>query len=162
MLDVRPDGKTTLTGHIDRNNPQLEKLNPGADIAFVFNGPNAYASPDLYPDAQLPGWLYITVQGVGTVDRLIQGDEMVAMLCEASLRFGGPEQEFLLDKKDPRFNGFINAIVGFEIVVTDTSGIAKLAQDKGAEHSKIACNYLAEASDPNLADFLDQMRLGTG
>lgn len=162
MLDIGPGGTTMLTGRMDRNNPQVKQLKPGEGVAFVFNGPNAYASPDLYADTHLPGWLYVTVQGVGTIGRLIEGDELIAMLCEASRRFGEPAQEFLLGCDDPRFSLLINAIVGFEIEVTEISGIAKLAQDKGPEHARIACNHLAELTDPNLADLLDQLVRNTG
>ena len=46
-----------LVGHLDCNNPQAKQLVAGAKVAFVFNGPEAYVSPDIYPDRQLPGCL---------------------------------------------------------------------------------------------------------
>ncbi len=161
MLDVRPDGKTTLTGHLDRNNPQIGKLEPGQGVSFVFSGPNSYASPDIYPDPQLPGWFYVMVKGVGTVSRLIRDADAVDMLCDATKRFGGPQQQFGMQKNDPRFELFIGGIVGFEIEVDDLVGIAKLAQDKGPTHSKLACQALSRSGSTDLSEFLLRMRDST-
>jgi len=161
IVDVRSDEQMILTGHVDRNNPQAAKLIPGESVAFIFNGPDAYASPDIYDDAQLPGWLYVMVKGTGLISRSIESAEMVEMLCRSSSRFGGEGQDFLLQKHDPRFDLFIGGIVGFEIEVANITGIAKLAQDKGPEHSQVACNFLADADNAEIPAFLRQMLDGT-
>ena len=162
MVRANNDDQATLVGHVDRNNPQAVRLVPGESVAFVFQGPDAYVSPDIYPDAQLPGWLYVMVKGTGRISRAIEGADAVDMLCNASTRFGGSEQAFSLEKDDPRFDLFINGIVGFEIEISEISGIAKLAQDKGPEHAKLACRYLAESNNAELPDFLSRMSGATG
>lgn len=161
MLDERQGEQMILTGHVDRNNPQADKLVPGESVAFVFNGPDVYASPDIYDDAQLPGWLYVVVKGTGLIGRSIEGVELIEMLCAASSRFGGNGQDFSLDKNDPRFALFIGGVVGFEIEVSNIAGIAKLAQDKGRKHSQTACTFLSDTSDADLPGFLAEMRDGT-
>ena len=59
------EGEMRMLGHVDANNPHADQLVPGNALTFLFNGPNCYASPDIYPDAQLPGWLYVTIKGSG-------------------------------------------------------------------------------------------------
>lgn len=156
-----PEGTMTLTGHVDRNNPQASKLVPGENVAFVFNGPDSYASPDIYDDAQLPGWLYVMVRGTGTIRRTIEGADAIDMLCEASARFGGVGQSFSLRNDDPRFGQFIGGISGFEIEVSEINGIAKLAQDKGPLHAKRASRFLADEIGKGVPAFLEQMLEGS-
>jgi transcriptional regulator len=132
---------TRLVGHVDRNNPHSELLQDGEPVSFVFRGPDTYASPDLYPDAQLPGWLYVMVKGRGTVHRL---DEAATrqLLVDSTEELGDPDQLFELDPRDPRIDQFIGGIMAFEIEVSEMSGIAKLAQDKGADHCELARRHL--------------------
>lgn len=162
MGDLDQDGAIVLTGHVDGNNPQTDKLVPGEHVAFVFNGPDAYASPDIYADEQLPGWFYVMVKGTGSISRLIESEEAIQLLCDSSSRFGGSSQRFSLEKEDPRFDLFIGGIVGFEIKVASITGIAKLAQDKGPEHSSLACRFLGQADNRGLAEFLRDMRDASG
>jgi predicted FMN-binding regulatory protein PaiB len=72
MITSKSDDHDELVGHLDCNNPQADQLTPGAAVSFVFHEPNAYASPDLYPDMQLPGWLYVMVKGKGVISECIR------------------------------------------------------------------------------------------
>ena len=47
--------KNALHGHLDRNNPHSAEIERGGRIYCVFNGPNHYISPSIYPDSQYPG-----------------------------------------------------------------------------------------------------------
>ena len=58
----------TLRGHMDRNNPHCDALAGGGAIYCVFNGPNHYISPAIYPDTQYPGWNYVAVHVEGMVE----------------------------------------------------------------------------------------------
>jgi transcriptional regulator len=151
------NGALSLIGHVDKNNPQARRLVPDENVAFVFNGPDSYASPDIYDDAQLPGWLYVMVKGTGTIRRTIEGLDAIDMLCDASARFGGADQSFSLQNDDPRFAQFIGGISGFEIEVSELIGIAKLAQDKGPLHAKRASSFLAGEMGKGVPAFLEQM-----
>jgi transcriptional regulator len=154
MRNEAADGHMSLIGHTDRNNPQSSMLVPGQAVSFVFQGPSAYASPDLYPDKQLPGWFYVMVKGHGTVSNSIDGAAAIEMLCRASQQFGGPEQRFALTPDDARFGLFIGGVVGFEISVKEISGIVKIAQDKGPAHAELARRYLCTQSRPGSDTFL--------
>jgi len=158
LVEATSDDRMSLVGHVDKNNPQASQLLPGASVSFVFQGPNAYASPDLYSDEQLPGWLYVMVKGQGTVSRLVEGRDAIEMLCDATSRFGGAEQSFVLESDDPRFNSYLHGISAFTIRIESLSGIAKLAQDKGPSHSELASGALNLASDEQLQALLKTLR----
>ena len=143
LTEKEHDGRIYLMGHLDRNNEHARELRPGAPVSFQFQGPDGYASPDLYPDAHLPGWLYVSVQGDGEVSRLLEGPELRELLIASTETFGESEQRFSLEDSDPRIDRFLPGIKGFRIRVTRISGIGKLAQDKGREHSQIAMRFLA-------------------
>ncbi len=147
----------SLTGHIDINNEQFEHLSVGAPVSFQFLGPDSYASPDLYPDPQLPGWLYVSVQGDGEVLETLEPDELRDVLVRSTIDFGATEQRFALSPNDPRVDQFLPYIHGFRVRVSRISGIAKLAQDKGPEDSAIAWNYLATQTNDSSRSLFDRL-----
>ncbi|MEM7503233.1 MAG: FMN-binding negative transcriptional regulator [Pseudomonadota bacterium] len=153
--DATPD--IALTGHIDSNNEQTQHLQPGSPVSFQFLGPDSYASPDLYPDPQLPGWLYVSVQGDGEVAECIEADELRDVLVRSTTDFGSSDQRFALLKSDPRVDQFLPYIHGFRIRVARISGIAKLAQDKGHEDSAIAWQYLAAQTNRSSAQLFERL-----
>ena len=144
LVDRDSDGNVFLSGHIDRNNHQTELLSSGQSVSFHFVGPDSYASPDLYPDAQLPGWLYVAVQGDGEVVETLDAGGLRKLLVRSAVEFGGAAQRFQLSDNDPRMMKLLPFIHGFRIRVTRMTGIAKLAQDKGRTHADIALKFLAE------------------
>ncbi len=102
------------------------------------------------------------VKGTGSISRSIEGAEAIDLLCDSSSRFGGQNQDFSLQRDDPRFDLFIGGIVGFEIEVANIAGIAKLAQDKGPRYSQSASSFLADADNAELPGFLRQILDVTG
>lgn len=161
LIDIDDERRVVLTGHIDRNNEHANALTPGAPVSFHFVGPDSYASPDLYPDPQLPGWLYVSVQGDGRVSELIGESELRSVLVRSTSTFGLPGQKFSLDSDDPRVGQFLPFIHGFRIAVTRISGIAKLAQDKGGEHCEIAMKHLASLGNAGPAKLFESLRQET-
>jgi len=146
-----------LIGHLDRNNAHSGALVPGAPLSFLFQGPNAYASPDLYPGPQLPGWLYVVVKSDGVVESLRGEEELRSTLMVSTRTFGAADQVFTLDADDPRIDLFINDIRGFRIRVTAISGTAKLAQDKGIDDSPRARNFLAGLDNGDSGALFDRL-----
>ena len=137
LLASDAGGDMYLQGHLDANNEHAAALAPGEPVSFHFRGPDTYASPDPYPYSQLPGWLYISVHGQGTVSEFVQGHALRELLVRSTQAFGGNEQAFQLDHDDDRIDLFISDIRGFTIDVTEITGIAKLAQDKSKEELQL-------------------------
>lgn len=143
LVERAGEGQIFLLGHLDRNNEHARLLEPGAPVSFQFLGPDSYASPDLYSGPQLPGWLYVSVQGDGEVADVLDEPRLRKLLITSTDAFGDDRQRFALDDADRRIDRFLPGIKGFRINVTRISGIGKLAQDKGQRDSRIAMEFLA-------------------
>ena len=144
-LSIESEGvdPISLLGHLDRNNDHAQLLESGASVSFQFTGPDSYASPDLYAAHHLPGWLYLSVQGDGEVTEILDDSQLRELLVASTESFSDAQQRFSLSRTDERIGKFLPGIKGFRIEITRISGIAKLAQDKGPDDSRIAMNYLA-------------------
>lgn len=69
-LLLAPDGN--LIGHIARANPMHEQITDGQEVLAIFQGPDAYVSPNYYPGKQdhhrhVPTWNYMVVHAHGTI-----------------------------------------------------------------------------------------------
>ena len=157
LLASNMDGDLHLQGHLDANNEHAAALTPGEPVSFQFRGPDAYASPDLYDDPQLPGWLYVSVHGQGTVSDNIEGNRLRELLVRSTTEFGAADQAFTLQHDDDRIDQFINGIKGFTIKVNNLSGIAKLAQDKGLDHARLATDCLLSNRKAGAAKLVEQL-----
>lgn len=157
LVDRDEAGGIVLSGHLDINNAHARELQAGAPVSFLFVGPDSYASPDLYADPQLPGWLYVAVQGDGEVADLLDEAELRAVLIRSTEEFGADGQKFALDPEDLRIGRFLPGIVGFRIRVSRISGIAKLAQDKGERHARTAMNFLADRDNDGARSLFEKL-----
>ncbi len=70
LIDAGRSKRGTLRAHLARANPQLHELAAVTDCLAVFQGPQQYISPSLYPTKRehgkvVPTWNYITVHAWG-------------------------------------------------------------------------------------------------
>lgn len=126
-----------LRFHVSRGNAVHAALQAGAEALFVANGPHAYVSPEWYGlEDRVPTWNYVAVELSGAV-RGLSEDELVTLLdtlsAEQEARLA-PKPPWTRDKMTPgRFESLCRAITGFELLVRDWRGTAKIDQDKPAE-----------------------------
>lgn len=147
----------TLVAHIDKQNPQVETLQNGAEVTVIFKGPDAYISPDIYTTKQLPTWNYIIVHITGTIS-LIDDPEAAKETMIAMTEFlEKPNHNFVLEKKDPRMERMIHYIQAFEITITNWEGKFKLSQDKISQDYENAKNVLIKKSGEDAVAFINTM-----
>lgn len=158
QLPLMHDPATNLLrGHVDRNNPHCELLGQGGNVYCLFQGPNHYISPAIYPDTQFPGWNYIAVHVEGTVRPVEDRDWLVETLLMTAAHCEPADSGYELSRDQANFDKLLDYIVGIEIEIADMRGIFKLAQDKGPAHVELARDHLAEVSRKDLAPFLRDM-----
>jgi transcriptional regulator len=131
-----PDGMpSVMLGHLARANPQVQHLSQRAQVLLSFMGPHAFMSTRVYPDVQrVPTWNYLSVQMQAQV-RLLEGEEAKdAMLKQ------------LISDHDPAYaaqwrglpesytQGMLNAIVAFELQVSEIQTKIKLNQHRPESH----------------------------
>lgn len=151
---ILDEEEANLLGHFDRNNPHCETILQGGNIYCVFNGPNAYITPTIYPDAQYPGWNYVAVHVQGRVKAIMDEQRLAAILLKTA-RLNEPEQSgYDLLPSQANFSVYLKMIRGFEIELVDVRGVFKLAQDKGHDHAELARRYVSEVGQRDVGDFL--------
>ncbi|MDB5721247.1 MAG: FMN-binding negative transcriptional regulator [Alphaproteobacteria bacterium] len=123
-----------LRFHISRGNAIHPALAAGATALFVANGPHAYLSPDDYGmEDRVPTWNYVAVELEGPVRALDEAGliGLLDSLSDAQEARLAPKPAWNRNKMAVgRFEALTKAIAGFEMLVTDWRGTAKLDQDK--------------------------------
>lgn len=124
-----------LLAHVARANPIWRLMDGTAEATAVFQGPNAYVSPDWYekPRAMVPTWNYavVHVQGrpsvlddAGVIDLLVR----LSAQHEAKL---APKRPWTVDKLgEAQFSGLRKAIVGFALPLERIEAKIKMSQNR--------------------------------
>ena len=152
----------SLIGHMDRNNPHTALMDRGARVTVLFQGPNSYMSPRIYPTPQYPGWNYVSVRVDGTSTVLVSLDEVKDSLAHMTEVLEWDSPPYVLDRDSDRVDFLARAIVGFEVVIESMQGIFKLAQDKGPAAAEIAKHHLAARARRDWTILLDRLLAASG
>ena len=86
-LHLIDDGKNNwrLIGHVARANPLWKTLDDQSKVLAIFQGPQSYVSPNLYPTKKehgkaVPTWNYIVVHAKGHIRFIHDGEWKLDML----------------------------------------------------------------------------------
>lgn len=154
---VFDDAVEKLLGHFDKNNPHCAHILEGGNIYGIFNGPNQYMTPTIYPNEQYPGWNYVAVHVKGIVKSITNEKQLTDILLKIATQNEPKGSSYQLLPAQKNFDLFLTMILGFEIEILDIKGVFKLAQDKGAPHVEIARDYLAKMSQKDILNFLKEI-----
>lgn len=128
-----------LIGHIAAGNDLHRDLDDGHDIIAIFQGADAYISPNWYPSKAethevVPTWNYTVAHVHGVINfhhdqktKLAAVGQLTQMMeqrtnADTAWRMGDAPRAFLAEKLD--------GIVAFDIKITRILGKAKLSQNK--------------------------------
>ena len=136
LLDVDAGGRAVLRAHVARANPLWREARTDLDTLVVFQGPQAYISPNWYPTKAengkaVPTWNYITVQARG---RLVVRDDTTwlrELVSRLTQRHEATQSRpwTLGDAPQAYIDAMLRAIVGIEIPLTSLQGKWKLSQN---------------------------------
>jgi transcriptional regulator len=139
-LEVERDGERwRVAGHVARANPLWREAN-GQPVLLLFQGPQAYVSPNWYPSKSqhgkaVPTWNYTMVQVHGTLRAIEDPQWLRAFVTRLTERHeGGRTIPWHVSDAPPDYlDAMLKAIVGIEIEVTRVEGKFKLSQNRSAE-----------------------------
>jgi transcriptional regulator len=145
--DVGPHG--TLRGHVTRANPLWR--HGGAPALAVFQGPQAYVSPNWYPSKRehgkvVPTWNYTMVQGRGALRALDDAAWVRAFVERLTERHEStqPAPWAVSDAPEDYLRQMVGAIVGIEIELTALVGKWKVSQNRSkADREGVAAGLAA-------------------
>ena len=160
------DAIATLKAHVARANPLWQNLREGAPVMVVFQGPQAYVSPNWYPSKheshrQVPTWNYQVVHVHGTIrfhqdEAFLRG--LLARLTRRHETAAGEPKPWRMGDSEPDFiAGKLKDIVGVDITVSRVVAKSKLSQNKESRDRAGAAAAL-EGRDDNATALALAMR----
>jgi transcriptional regulator len=126
------DVLSSLIGHMARSNPLHRVLVANPEAVFLFNGPQAYVSPEHSGRRNwAPTWNYavLRVEAQVTMDIDMTEDALEVLIDHVEK---GRTQPWRREELGGRYTNMLQAIVGFEARVENIHGTFKLGQDEDA------------------------------
>ncbi|WP_082140417.1 FMN-binding negative transcriptional regulator [Halomonas sp. PR-M31] len=125
-----------LKCHVARVNPVWKKIEKGASVLAIFQGPNAYVSPSWYETKAetgrvVPTWNYLAVHVQGQVSIIQEHDWLKEHLNQLTdVHESGRENPWAVDDAPAEFTSrLVKAIVGIEIHIENLTGQVKASQN---------------------------------
>jgi transcriptional regulator len=145
-----------LRGHVARANPHWRDLSEGKPTLAIFNGPQAYITPQWYPSKAeharvVPTWNYAVVHAHGTLRAVTDRAWLLANVTELT---DAHEAAFtrrwaVSDAPDDYIDKMLAAIIGVELTITRLEGKFKLGQNRAEPDRQGAINGLAGSGPAN-------------
>lgn len=159
VLDAEGGGPGVLRAHVARANPVWREARGDVETLVVFQGPQAYVSPNWYPSKAetgkaVPTWNYITVQARG---RLVVRDDaawvrqLVTRLTER--HEATQARPWAVSDAPPEYiKAMLRAIVGIEIPLSSLRGKWKMNQNHPvANREGLVRGLLEQGGEQSLA-----------
>lgn len=143
-----------LLGHIIATNPL--SMHENQKVKLLFNGPNAYLSPNYCKQDILPSWLYATVEVTGTLTIINQHEDKLAVMHSMTEQF---ERQFptpwQMDKLSQKKLAMMFKHLSFVRINIETSlANYKLNQNKSMEVIQDVINSMMSIGEVELAELI--------
>tara|TARA_R110002167_G_scaffold202920_1_gene406850 strand:+ start:1631 stop:2254 length:624 start_codon:yes stop_codon:yes gene_type:complete len=126
----------TLRCHVARVNTVWQRIENGASVLAIFQGPDAYVSPSWYETKAetgrvVPTWNYVAVHAQGKAVIIQEADWLMKHLHQLTDQHeSSRENPWSVDDAPSEFTSRLaNAIVGIEIQVESLTGKVKASQN---------------------------------
>lgn len=164
-LDSAPAPLGVLRGHVARANAVWRDRLQLEESLAIFQGPQVYISPSLYPMKQrtgevVPTWDYAVVHVRGTLRFVHDAAWMralVARLTDANeSKRAAP---WKIDDAPPEYiAGMLQAIVGFELTITSLRGKWKVSQNRDRADQRGVIEGLRATAEPQSCEIADMLQ----
>ncbi len=158
-LTVR-EGHEVLLGHCARSNPHWRYLLARPQALVTFTGPQAYLSPQVYPDlTRVPTWNYLAVHA-RVQATLVEDPQTKDALLKRLIADHEPAYAAQWRSLDAGYQTkMLDGIVAFELRVTELQCKLKLNQHRPESHAALYAMY-SQGSSQEQALATWMVRLG--
>ncbi len=139
MLDAARGAYGTLTGHVSRANLQWHTSDPKVEALVIFQGLDAYVSPNWYPAKQetgrvVPTWNYAAIHAYGYASFFEDTERLRGVVTELTQRHEAsfPKPWQVTDAPANYIDSQLKAIVGVEVPILRMDGKQKFNQNRSA------------------------------
>lgn len=158
LVHVDAENRVVLQAHIAKANKLWQSLANQADVLVIFQGENAYITPNWYPSKKVDGkavptWNYRAVHIKGTI-HFIHEAEWKLLLLEKLTNIHEQKQPApwsISDAPQDYIKQRLAGIVGVEIQVSEMQGKYKLSQNQSVENKNGVWDGLAQTQHPMMA-----------
>jgi transcriptional regulator len=126
--------------HLARANPQWKDLAAADEALMIFQGPQAYISPNWYPSKAehgkvVPTWNYVALHAYARPEVIEDANWLRRHVAEltAQEEANEPRPWALSDAPDDYVERMLRGIVGFRFRIARIEGKWKMSQNRGAE-----------------------------
>jgi len=162
MIVVQKGDQYFLQGHVAKPNNIWQDYDESVDVLVMFNGPDAYISPNWYPSKQVdhkevPTWNYVTVHVTGSMQFFQDKKwllEHLNKLVESNEK-SQPMPWKVSDAPDDYIDKMLNAIVGLEIEIKTLIGKSKMSQNHPEANRKGVIAGLKAQDKDNVAKWIE-------
>ena len=159
FLDADPaGGPGILRAHVARANPLWHEARPEVEALVVFQGAQAYVSPNWYPSKAahgkvVPTWNYVMVQARGTLRAVDDAAWVHALVARLTTHHEATQAKpwAVTDAPADYVDTMTRAIVGIEITLSALIGKWKVSQNRSAADRAGVAAGLAAAGDMDSA-----------
>lgn len=135
---LKDDGSHgTIECHLARGNPHWKDLAQVEEALMIFQGPEAYITPNWYPSKAehgkvVPTWNYAVVHAYGRPQVMEEADWLRRHVSEltAQQEAGEAVPWALSDAPDSYVNAMLRGIVGFRFAIARLEGKWKMSQNR--------------------------------
>ena len=162
------DGSDVLRGHVARANPLWKEVADGRPALAVFNGPDAYVSPNFYPTKRetgevVPTWNFAVVHVHGSLRAIDDVEWLRAFVVELTDRNEAKHAQpwAVSDAPESYVDMMLRAIVGLELAIERVEGKFKLSQNRSEADQAGVVSGLGvsdEHRDVEVADLMKQVK----
>lgn len=128
-----------LHGHIAHGNPLFRNTTGPIPALAIFQGPQGYVTPSWYPSKRehgkvVPTWNYVIVHARGILQFQQDPDWLMHHLHDLTQAHEShrPEPWQVSDAPEDFIQRQLRGLVGFELTITELSGVWKVSQNKTA------------------------------
>ncbi len=137
LLDPAPAPFGTLIGHLARPNPQAAGSPPAVEALAIFQGPDAYITPNWYPTKReggkvVPTWNYVAIHAYGPLRFFDEPARLLHIVTRLTDRHEQARAApwTVADAPADFIAGMLRGIIGFELPVARLEGKWKMSQNR--------------------------------
>ena len=152
-------GALSLLGHVAKPNPHAGFLRTRPQALVVFQGPQAYMTPRVYPDlVRVPTWSYLAVHA-RVQARMIESFDDKDRLLKHLIHTHAPAYDAQWRARGAEYqHKMMGGIVAFELRVLEVQCKVKLNQHRPESHVALHAAYAAGNPDERaLAAWMERL-----
>jgi len=142
VIETSSNKESILFGHIAKANNQWKAFQEDQEVLVIFQGSHAYVSSSWYDHENVPTWNYTAVHVYGKI-KITDTETLYKQLSKLVDKYEtGNENPVSVSKMSASMiENQMNAIVGFEIHITEIQAAEKFSQNRD---QKNYTNIIAE------------------